>query len=1097
MQPRAFFLLSDSLIYARPTLDSSALTRWHTALGRYLTGSPQGTQGSGDPLPASFPDEYGVVYTHGPPPGDRSLRPLSTCSSSSCSSNSASASGSSTPPSPPVDLFAGHPLLFRARFDLAECTLVAIDDRMSTGPSGGGVTSDWGPSPDSPSTDRPLLPRSRTASRTRTNSTASTRILSPPHPATPPSRPGSSSGTWHSGQYAFELRTPKKSFAIYAPDAETKKWWIDKIRSTRTAYLQSKRRLESSSPPPPPPSASSRSLSLTVLPRGPSPLGLDAPPSPRRPASGRRSRPASYASATTLASIDDAPGEEPGIGGSSAGAGAGVAAVAVPSPPIASQPWTSERDRRSSIASLSSGALETLNSFFTRRASDDASLSATGRRSVPPAGIPGILHRGSSSPAPPVWVPMLEEYNAPVWVPDNTRDTCALCLEPFTLFRRKHHCRLCGRIVCGTCSTRKFAIASYDGEQDRDAHDAPPVAERRISAASTPPPRTRCASDLDLPLPPSSTSRTGHPSIYTSVASASGPSPSPGLARACDPCFTATFPDFVHDSPSDPAYVDADLDDPRAAKPLSPQLGLGLAADSTAHLTASAAVPMTARSTSLSHPSRPAFASYAHTHAHERVRLASSRSAQAHFSSSPAPARASGRFPSLSRTASGTSGTSGTSGQTATPTTISSVGMTSGTSSQAEAGEEKIAFPSVDALGSASSPPMHSLNAQEQEAPPEASDATPRRASCTDTAAALQPRSAGGKLLGGSRIEALLYPAQVHAATSGTATLRLATTKGTITPEDWDVSSSSSPSADPGVIHSHTKTKDFEASEARSTTGPASKHSGATFSSASNGALPFPALPSPDPQTGSRSREEGTSSIRTGGYFDLPLSDSARPRSPGAESSSTTLLLTPKGTHGETTGAFEELNPPTPRPLAHSLSSYPRPPVSDQQGPSSGNRRDRPVSASYSLTSTPSFFPISLPSARMHRERNVSLALPPSVSGVTVRRTRPSTAREPAPLALRRTVTTHDIPSSASASSIANSGVWRLPPLSPVPASPSRLDSRPHHRDSLAHERDREHEPSPPDPPPSGPPLPRRRKHLSAVARLTNVYNSFTRAPPN
>jgi hypothetical protein len=45
-------------------------------------------------------------------------------------------------------------------------------------------------------------------------------------------------------------------------------------------------------------------------------------------------------------------------------------------------------------------------------------------------------------------------FTAPVWIPDDSFDTCMNCEEEFTLIRRRHHCRLCGWIICKACSSR-------------------------------------------------------------------------------------------------------------------------------------------------------------------------------------------------------------------------------------------------------------------------------------------------------------------------------------------------------------------------------------------------------------------------------------------------------------------------------------------------------------------------------------------------------------------------------------------------------------------------------------------------------------------
>lgn len=42
------------------------------------------------------------------------------------------------------------------------------------------------------------------------------------------------------------------------------------------------------------------------------------------------------------------------------------------------------------------------------------------------------------------------------WVPKSSRSTCSNCRRGFRLFAGKHHCRLCGEIVCGACSTKRI-----------------------------------------------------------------------------------------------------------------------------------------------------------------------------------------------------------------------------------------------------------------------------------------------------------------------------------------------------------------------------------------------------------------------------------------------------------------------------------------------------------------------------------------------------------------------------------------------------------------------------------------------------------------
>jgi len=50
---------------------------------------------------------------------------------------------------------------------------------------------------------------------------------------------------------------------------------------------------------------------------------------------------------------------------------------------------------------------------------------------------------------------------APLWIPDNGVSMCQLCASTFKMLRRRHHCRICGKVVCGACSGHTLPIA-YD-----------------------------------------------------------------------------------------------------------------------------------------------------------------------------------------------------------------------------------------------------------------------------------------------------------------------------------------------------------------------------------------------------------------------------------------------------------------------------------------------------------------------------------------------------------------------------------------------------------------------------------------------------------
>jgi hypothetical protein len=49
------------------------------------------------------------------------------------------------------------------------------------------------------------------------------------------------------------------------------------------------------------------------------------------------------------------------------------------------------------------------------------------------------------------------------WEPDDARDFCFLCSATFSWSRRRHHCRVCGKLICGNCS-QNLIISEALGE---------------------------------------------------------------------------------------------------------------------------------------------------------------------------------------------------------------------------------------------------------------------------------------------------------------------------------------------------------------------------------------------------------------------------------------------------------------------------------------------------------------------------------------------------------------------------------------------------------------------------------------------------------
>lgn len=48
--------------------------------------------------------------------------------------------------------------------------------------------------------------------------------------------------------------------------------------------------------------------------------------------------------------------------------------------------------------------------------------------------------------------------NNNIWRPDETATQCFDCSRQFMLFRRRHHCRVCGNVFCGDCTKYRGAV---------------------------------------------------------------------------------------------------------------------------------------------------------------------------------------------------------------------------------------------------------------------------------------------------------------------------------------------------------------------------------------------------------------------------------------------------------------------------------------------------------------------------------------------------------------------------------------------------------------------------------------------------------------
>ncbi|UZJ52983.1 hypothetical protein CBS101457_002303 [Exobasidium rhododendri] len=328
IQPREFYLFTDCLVYAAPISGSidAASAAWQ-AFSRY--GTQEATQPLMSPaLHQSSPKIYERINATDVK-AQHNIDGMRT--------RQRTMSGPSPYESKRMSMsLEGQQLQFRGKFNLQDCTVVAVDDVVSPEP-------------------------------------------------------------WL--RHCLEIRTPGKSFAVYAETFEVKLQWLSAIRNAREEWVSNRRTLHTEEDSIQAKRDRRRSLQIGG--------GFVMPSTSRK---------SSIVFENGSSSHSIAEGE--------------------PS--------------KETSAILSQACLNaSLTNYLGEACNQALNVASTAR---------------------PKTLKVLEEYNAPVWVPDSRADRCACCSEMFGIWRRKHHCRLCGQVVCWACSSKYFLIAGYEeGEEDRPA----------------------------------------------------------------------------------------------------------------------------------------------------------------------------------------------------------------------------------------------------------------------------------------------------------------------------------------------------------------------------------------------------------------------------------------------------------------------------------------------------------------------------------------------------------------------------------------------------------------------------------------------------
>ncbi|GAA5959355.1 hypothetical protein JCM21900_000702 [Sporobolomyces salmonicolor] len=249
-------------------------------------------------------------------------------------------------------------------------------------------------------------------------------------------------------KYGFEILSTDKSFAVYADSLQTKLAWLDAIRDAKAALMSDRRTLQRAS--------MDDSVSTpTKTDHRVSTPSLSASP----PLEHTLATPAQQVSLPArLGFIPPSPSDE----------------VRFECGPVTDSRPLLNNDA-ASIRTADSTAIPTSTPPSPRRPAFPFTPSTpppvrprtlTRSRSWSELHPSAAVHALASALVPcaedlssaQVDYKVIEAYHAPVWVPDSKAERCMRCGEVFGVWRRRHHCRLCGGVVCWACSTKYFII---------------------------------------------------------------------------------------------------------------------------------------------------------------------------------------------------------------------------------------------------------------------------------------------------------------------------------------------------------------------------------------------------------------------------------------------------------------------------------------------------------------------------------------------------------------------------------------------------------------------------------------------------------------
>lgn len=120
----------------------------------------------------------------------------------------------------------------------------------------------------------------------------------------------------------------------------------------------------------------------------------------------------------------------------------------------------SEQSRADWLAVIGRARSDHLVSLASLRASINGTLLLQKGRPINRMSLPIISPIAAAILWQTTEYPIFRNLAAPIWIEDSVAPNCLRCSAKFNFLRARHHCRICGNVICASCSSKRFMTSS-------------------------------------------------------------------------------------------------------------------------------------------------------------------------------------------------------------------------------------------------------------------------------------------------------------------------------------------------------------------------------------------------------------------------------------------------------------------------------------------------------------------------------------------------------------------------------------------------------------------------------------------------------------